>query len=253
MDKIHFIIKVISVLAVIWFMIPMVGFGIANIGNATGTGVFLVVFLCDLFRNPLGRFIRFLWSRIPGKILIILVALAIAGIFLTAMVETFFIVKENFNKPGGDTTLVVLGCAVYGETPSKILARRVDAAGKYLEEHPEAVAVLSGGKGEGENISEAECMYRRLVARGIDPSRLYKEDRSSSTRENLLFSLEIIKEKNLPGTITITTSGFHAFRARLVAKDLDLETFSLTCTTPWYALPTYYIRELFGVLYQLFL
>ena len=149
--------------------------------------------------------------------------------------------------------LVVLGAQVKGDRPSRALKKRLDTALDYGNTHPDVRFVLSGGQGTGEDISEAECMYRRLVARGIDPSRLYKEDRSSSTRENLLFSLEIIKEKNLPGTITITTSGFHAFRARLVAKDLDLETFSLTCTTPWYALPTYYIRELFGVLYQLFL
>ncbi|MBR4993410.1 MAG: YdcF family protein [Lachnospiraceae bacterium] len=252
MDKIHLIIKAISLLAIIWFMIPMVGFGIVNIGNATGAGVFLIVFLCDLLRRPLAAILKSIWSFAIGKGILSLLCIAVLTIVVVALIETFFIIKENFNKPEGETTLVVLGCAVYGETPSRILARRVDAAGKFLEENPDVVAILSGGKGEGENISEAECMYRRLVARGIDPDRLYKEDKSVSTRQNLEYSLKIIKEKGLPEQITITTSGFHAYRARMVARDMGLETKSLTCLTPWYALPTYYIRELYGILYQFF-
>lgn len=43
-------------------------------------------------------------------------------------------------------------------------------------------AVLSGGKGDGENISEAEAMYRYLTGHGIDGDRLIREEESTSTK-----------------------------------------------------------------------
>ena len=93
--------------------------------------------------------------------------------------------------------MIVLGCGVNGDRPSLMLTERLDAAYDYLNTHEEVVCILSGGQGKGENISEAECMYRSLTEKGIARDRLYKEDRSTSTRENLLYSKKIIEEKNL--------------------------------------------------------
>ena len=67
----------------------------------------------------------------------------------------------------------------------------MERAGEYLEENPETKAVLSGGKGTGEDITEAEAMYRYLEKKGISPERLLKEEHSTNTSENLKFSLEI--------------------------------------------------------------
>lgn len=57
------------------------------------------------------------------------------------------------------------------------------------------VIVVSGGMGDSENISEAEAMYRWLTDKGIDESRIYKEEKSTDTDENIRFSKEVIKEK----------------------------------------------------------
>ena len=46
----------------------------------------------------------------------------------------------------------------------------------YAEEYPDTVLVLTGGKGYGEDISEAECMRRYLVKHGVAESRLLLED-----------------------------------------------------------------------------
>ena len=97
-------------------------------------------------------------------------------------------------KPPKNATLIVLGCRVYGERASLSMVERLEAAYEYLQENPQAVCVLSGGMGSGENITEAECMYRYLVDKGITSRRLYKEEESTSTIENLKFSLELINE-----------------------------------------------------------
>jgi uncharacterized SAM-binding protein YcdF (DUF218 family) len=102
--------------------------------------------------------------------------------------------------------LIVLGAGVNGTVPSLSLRERLDAAYDYLQEHPNTICVVSGGQGSGEDISEAECMYRYLVEKGIESKRIYKEDRSTSTEENMKFSLDIIKEKDID-TVYFMTDG----------------------------------------------
>ena len=99
-----------------------------------------------------------------------------------------------------------------GTKLSNSLRLRVERAGEYLEENPEACAVLSGGKGTGEDITEAEAMYRYLVKKGVSPDRLLKEEHSTNTSENLKFSLKIIDTeedgKGKEASIGVVTNKF---------------------------------------------
>ena len=62
------------------------------------------------------------------------------------------------------------------------LRRRLDTAISYLKEHPGTMAVLSGGQGREEAVSEARAMGEYMRARGISQARLILEERSTSTR-----------------------------------------------------------------------
>ena len=127
-------------------------------------------------------------------------------IAVLAVAETGCIVHANMRKPAENATAVVLGCRVYGERARLSLVERLEVAYAYLIENPEAACVVSGGQGDGENISEAECMYRWLVAKGIDKERIYKEEASTSTDENIAFSKEVIRDNSLNERIVIVTS-----------------------------------------------
>ena len=132
------------------------------------------------------RRIKIVWI-LAGIIVCIGAVLALA-----AMIAIYRGAKGE--ETAGDVPAVVLGCQVKSEKPSRILGERIDAACQYLQSHPAAVAVLSGGQGENEGISEAECMYRELVARGIEADRLYKEESSTNTPTNLRNSRAILEE-----------------------------------------------------------
>ncbi len=99
-------------------------------------------------------------------------------------------------------------------------------------------------------MSEAGGKRRELVARGIDESRLIKEERSTSTRENLQFSKMIIEEKGLHPKVAIVTNNFHMYRAGEIAEELDMEYTAIPAKTMMALLPTYALREVFGVLYE---
>lgn len=54
-------------------------------------------------------------------------------------------------------------------------------------------------------------MRRALVRRGVDESRLYPEERSTSTQENLRYSRAILEELGVDPAqrVAIVTSDFH--------------------------------------------
>ena len=111
--------------------------------------------------------------------------------------------------------IIVLGAHVQGTRLTLALLERTRRALQYLEENPETKAVLSGGQGEGEDISEAQAMCNYLVEHGIDRERLILEGRSTNTTENLKFSLEII---GLDHSVGVVTNNFHVFRGTAIGK-----------------------------------
>lgn len=231
-------------------VMPVLKRRILNIGNAAGMTVCAIMMLYALFFPYANRLLGKWWQNKVGRIVLSIMGLGIAvGIVLVLVISVNMIRAAN-GKPSQNATAVVLGCRVYGERPSLILTERMDAALSYLNENPDAVCIASGGQGQDEDISEAECIYRYLVANGISPNRIYKEERSTSTRENLAFSYEIIKEHSLPEDLAIVTNEFHEYRAGMIAGRLGLSYGAVSAETALWLLPTYYARELFGVLYE---
>lgn len=246
----QFCLMALGGLIFIWFALPMFLSTHMNIGNVTGMALAIVFFVYGAFCPVLHRIIA-QWREHSVKRWIIWGFLAVAlMIAALALIETICMVRAACKKPQEDATVVVLGCRVYGERPSLSLEERLQAAYNYLQEHEEAACIVSGGKGTGEDISEAECMYRYLVDKGIDPSRLYKEDASTTTRENLAFSQKIIETEGLTPQIAIATSEYHEYRAGRIAQSLGMECAAVPARTAIWLLPTYYIRELYAILYE---
>lgn len=244
------VLMILAVLCFIWFALPLTLSVSLNLGNATGLAVSVLLLLYELFM-PWVHSILAKWRK--HKMLRFLHWGILGGIALVAVLvvieSTCMIVAAN-KEPAPGATVVVLGCRVYGERASLSMVERLDAAYEYLVEHPESKCVLSGGQGDGENITEAECMYRYLVNKGIDAARLYKEEASTTTRENLLFSKLLIEEQGLNPVIAIATSEYHEYRAGLIAKSLDIEYAAVPGRTAIWLFPTYYVRELYGILYE---
>lgn len=249
MDKLHTVIAMMGAIVFLWFAIPFVARGILNIGNVTG--MLLAAMLCGygVFYVKVHLWLAKFWQCGLGKVVTVAVVLIVILVFGIVVAETIGMVRVARNHPPQNTTAVVLGCSVKGTKPSRVLEERLEAAYDYLIENPEVYCVLSGGQGEGEDISEAECMYRYLTEKGIAPERLLCEDKSTTTEENLLFSKALLEERGISGDITIVTSEFHAYRAAKMAERLGMNSYSTPSHTFFLYLPTYYVRELYGILY----
>ena len=241
---------VLGILCFIWFAIPLSLSVSLNLGNVTGLTVSILLFLYGLFM-PLVNGILFKWrGNKVFKWLYRGMLSTIAIIALLVVVESSCMIIAANKEPAPGATVVVLGCRVYGERASLSMVERLDAAYKYLIAHPESKCVLSGGQGDGENITEAECMYRYLVNKGIEASRLYKEEASTTTRENLMFSKQLVEEQGLNPVVAIATSEYHMYRAGMIANALDISWAAVPGKTAIWLFPTYYVRELYGILYE---
>ena len=240
----------IGVLGLIWFLTPYAVGRIMNLGNGTGAVIMALIMAYGAFMPKINQAIKKLSAKKIGKVILTGILVMVAAVILLAGVETAFMIKAATAKPSEDATVVVLGCRAYGSRPSIMLASRLDAAYEYLMEHPDATCIVSGGQGPDESMPEAECMYLYLTEKGIAPERIYQENRSTSTRENLLFSQEIIEAEGLNPEIAIVTNEYHEYRASRVGNDLKMECSAIPSKTPLWLFPTYYMRELYGILYE---
>ena len=180
----------------------------------------------------------------------ILWAVLIVGMFAASVTLGFIIRAAHPAQIPACDYIVVLGAGVKGTVPSMSLQERIDATYDYLTANPDTTAILSGGQGKGEEITEAACMYRELTQMGIDGSRLLLEEHSTSTIENLTFSMDVIEAQTgtRPQTIGIISSEYHIFRAKLFAKHLGLDPVGIPAKISWFPLClNYYPREVIAV------
>ena len=227
----------------------------ALVGILCGSAVFLRFalrgyawwgYLC-LFAAALLLLHRFL----PALLWRIVVALTCLGLAYFCFVEFFIIKNARTDADAGRDYLIVLGAAVYRDQPSLTLVRRLEGTLDYLNAHPDAVAIVSGGMGKGETITEAQAMYDWLLARGVDPARVIREPKATSTLENLQYSFEIIRQRGAEpqGRVAIVSSAYHLYRAKLMARRLGV-TDAAGVAAPWgyfFVMLNYFIREAFGV------
>jgi uncharacterized SAM-binding protein YcdF (DUF218 family) len=152
---------------------------------------------------------------------------------------------RNIEVSNNAEFIIILGARVKGTVPSLSLQFRIDAAADYMKLNPHTIAIASGGKGNGEDISEAEAIKIGLLEQGIHETRIVLEDKSTSTVENIRFSQKLIP-KNLKIGLLVTND-FHIYRAKLIAKDEGLQLEGLPAKTPTVAIPKSYLREYLAI------
>ena len=186
----------------------------------------------------------------------IFTVILVIGLLVVGITEAI-IIHASFGDPEETVDyIVVLGAKVNKDGPSVSLWDRICAAYTYLEEHPGVTAVLSGGQGTDEPITEAECMYRELVELGIDPQRLWIEDKATSTWENLNFSLDLIEANTgtRPAKLGVLSSEYHLFRASLFARAGNVEFVGIPAKTSRLSQAVnHFMREVAGVWHYILL
>lgn len=207
----------------IWALVY--GFQFTGILLCLSALVVLAFGVVDALRRKWPRGMRLLHRLMVAGLCLLLVAMIVTACFIGSAADREADCAADY--------VIVLGAGVNGTAPSQSLYERLLAAEAYLDAHPQAIAVLSGGCGDYEHISEAECMYRWLTARGVPEDRLRKEEQSTSTKENLRNSLELIEAQSgsHPAQVAVVSSEYHLYRAAFLAQQQDLHILGVPAQT----------------------
>lgn len=179
-------------------------------------------------------------------------AALLLGVVLFCVFEVPVIAESSGSDDPEAPYLIVLGAGVNGSTPSLSMVNRLTAALAYLETYPDSAAILSGGQGPDEDLTEARAMFDWLTQNGIAAERLILEEHATSTEENLAFSLRLIAERGgrTDSGVAVCSSEYHLCRAKLLADRLgcSIKTVPARTTLPVLRI-NYFIREAFAMAY----
>lgn len=228
----------------VWFLIPL-HWNVFNVGNASGLAVCAVLLAGSAFYGGIRRACA---RSYPLRAIFgAAAALLCLGAAWSAAMTVHMAAGMRSAPPPEGAAVVVLGSKVNGTAPSADLWARIGAASRYLKAHPKSVCIACGGRGAGESVTEASAIRDALARDGIDPGRIFTEETSASTRENLGNALRIADARGLGRTLAIVTDGYHEFRARSLARSLGAEAYAVPARTPWYILSACWAREVLAL------
>ncbi len=220
---------------------------IGFIYSVTGFSTQLTIFwggLAILFvvLSGITRFMQMHSFVLPKTIKVILLSVILIGGVFFGILEGIIIYHGNASPQKDADYMLILGAQVRGKTVSTALQKRLDTALIYAKENPDTKIIVSGGQGLGEDISEAEAMEVYLTERGIESSRIIKEEASTNTDENVKKSKALIVEEN--PSIVVVSNAFHLFRSICICNKNGLtDVTGLGASTPFGLHANSYARE----------
>ena len=229
-------------IAVIVLLIAALVFAVAMTGHTFVAALCAFIALIIVYFH----FVRRRGWRIAAVIVLVL------GVAAFCVIEAPIVSDARTDAPDDVDYIVVLGAGLHGDVPSLSLTDRLNAAYDWLAAHPDCVAVVSGGQGPGETMTEGEAMQIWLEAKGIEPERIIVEDKATSTQENLANSFALIRDSggDPDGNCAVVTSEYHLYRAKALAAKQGVECYGVAARTSWPTLMlNYFIREGFAVTY----
>lgn len=212
------------------------------LATGSGTSFFLVWIGLAVLSFLFGYSIwKSFWKKVPRLVKGICIAVVAVGFTAFFIVEGCIISQMHEKGKAGLDYIIVLGAQVRESGPSAALKYRLDEAVEYLEDNPKTICIVSGGQGANEPYSEAEGMAQYLKEQGIDASRIFLEDKSLNTEQNMEYSKALIKDG---ASVGIITNDFHLFRAKQIARKYGLDNVCgiAAKSTPVY-LPNNMLRE----------
>ena len=237
------LLGILCLLGAGYFLLPL-GIGVCHIGMFWPAAVLLILAVLCLFPKLWKHFPR--WLKAAA---ITVFSLGLAVVLTVLVMMGIAAADRPVIGEDAPNTVIVLGCRVYNGKPSLMLQNRINAAYDYLTAHPEAVVITTGGlDSKAEPVTEGGCAARELIAMGISPGRVYAEELSFDTRENLLFAAEIIQEYGLDTNVAIASDNFHQLRGHIFAREAGLQPRSAGCVSPFFLGAGYACREVVGIL-----
>ena len=204
----------------------------------------VVTFFIGAFYSKLKKLTTLRAFRIFKKVFVLLLCAEIALVSFIAIYG--FSDNVNYNEDA----VVVLGAGIRGDKVTLPLKMRLDKAIEYHYKNPDALIVVTGGQGLQETVTEAYAMEKYLVQNGVDSSKILKEEKATSTFENMKYSKEILDNYfSNDYSVVVITNNFHIFRGVTTAQNTGFEDVThMHAGLQWYNIIPCFLRESLAVI-----
>lgn len=112
-----------------------------------------------------------------------------------------------------------------GDEPSPVFKERIRHGIWLYEKQYVDFLIFTGGKAEGQKYSEAEVARKFAMEKGVPTSKIFIEEKSTITDENLAYAKLILQEKNFQKAL-IVSDPLHMKRAMVMMHDHGIKGFS---------------------------
>ena len=125
--------------------------------------------------------------------------------------------------------LIIFGCHL-----KPLLDERLECAIKILKSKKIDTILLTGGIGVNGNFNESEYMKKALLNFGIAENKILVDDRSTTTEENIVNSIQILRDTNLNNKkIVLVSNQAHLRRIGMeLKKQLNGDKFDIIYEYP---------------------
>ena len=247
---IHSKMKIKSTLiTIVGIIMAIYGFILCVLSNLN-LGVVLIVVL-GAFAINIGIFYEKINELTKSGVLKYCKFFAIAILCVEFILVSFIAIYGVYdNISYNEDAVIVLGAGIRGDEVTLPLKMRLDKAIHYHNENPESVIVVTGGQGFQETVTEAYAMEKYLVEHGVENDRIIKEEKATSTTENMEFSKSLLDKRFGDNySVVVITNNFHVFRGTNIAKKTGFKDVShMHASLQWYNLMPCYLRESLAVL-----
>jgi uncharacterized SAM-binding protein YcdF (DUF218 family) len=159
---------------------------------------------------------------------------------------------SNYSSNNKADGIVVLGAAIWGNQPSPVFRERINHAINLYKDGYAHTLIFTGGKGNPNELSEAEIAKQYAIERGIPSKDILVEALSKTTEQNLCYAKQLAIDHHLE-TLIIVSDPLHMKRAMRIARDIGLKAYSsptpttryrsLITKTGFLARETYYYQQ----------
>jgi uncharacterized SAM-binding protein YcdF (DUF218 family) len=133
---------------------------------------------------------------------------------------------------------VVLGAAQFNGVPSLVLKARLEHAKNLYDQGVVSYIATTGGRQQGDNFTEGQAGKMWLIDHEVPAARILEVGQGNDTLGSLRAVSDVARAHNLK-TAVIVSDPWHSLRARTMAEDAGLETW----TSPTRSGPNVQTRE----------
>lgn len=162
------------------------------------------------------------WAlRLHLAIRVVLLVAVVLGLYLAVVfVEVWVASQRDGAQPA--QAIVVLGAAQYNGEPSDVYRARLDHAADLYRDGIAPTVVVTGGKAEGDRLSEATAGANYLHTRGVPDDDILRETSGRNSWESLAASARFLRDRGIT-EVVLVSDPFHSERIDSIADEVRLD------------------------------